>query len=320
MKKLRIVFFGTADFAVASLQAIHQGAHELIGVVTAPDKPAGRGKKLRSSPIKKYALGLDIPVLQPEKLKNPDFIDHLKALKADLFVVVAFRMLPEVVWNMPPKGTVNVHASLLPQYRGAAPINHVLLNGEKETGVSVFFLQHEIDTGDVLVQDSLSILPDENAGTLHDRLMEKGASALTKALDLIAKGNYTAIPQRLPEGTSLLKAPKIFKEDCLLDFSKDALRLKQQILALSPYPGAFTWIEDPQKGRLQLKILEAGLIESEESTIPGKIFTDGSKIMNIECGRAVLHIEMVQLQGKKPMRITDFLRGFRNLEQCHIVS
>src|ERR1700742_792890 len=227
---MRIVFMGTPEFAVASLDALIESGSEIVGVVTAPDKPAGRGMKLNESAVKQYAVEHGLKVLQPEKLKNEEFLNELKALNADLQVVVAFRMLPEVVWNMPPKGTINLHASLLPQYRGAAPINWVLINGEKESGVTTFFLKQEIDTGDILFTEKVTLTGHETAGELHDRLMNKGAGLLVKTVKAVESGRYNEHPQSaLMDGTELRHAPKIFKEDCLIDWSLPALAIYNKI-------------------------------------------------------------------------------------------
>src|SRR3569833_2301463 len=238
---MRIVFMGTPEFAVASLEALIEAGCNIVGVLTAPDKPAGRGQKVSESAVKQYANAHNIKVLQPEKLKNEQFLSDLRALNADLQVVVAFRMLPEIVWNMPPKGTINLHASLLPQYRGAAPINWVLINGEKESGVTTFFLKHDIDTGDILFTEKVTLTGKETAGELHDRLMAKGAGLLVKTVKAIESGRYTESPQeQLTEGVKLRHAPKIFKDDCKIDWTQPAQNIYNLIRGLSPYPTAFT--------------------------------------------------------------------------------
>ena len=294
MKSLKIVFFATADFAVPSLNALVESRHDVLAVVTAPDKPAGRGKKLRQSPVKKYAIEKDMLVLQPEKLRDETFLEELKSFGADLFVVVAFRMLPELVWNMAPKGTVNLHASLLPQYRGAAPINHAILNGEKVTGVSIFQLSHSIDTGDVILRERTPIYENDNAGSLHDRLMHIGAKTLCRAIDMIADDDYTLTAQKnfIPE-EKLMGAPKIFKEDCLLDFNMPAKDLLLKIRALAPYPAAFCYIGCPQKGKLQLKIYAASLIGEIDDfgKKVGNIITDDEKYIKIKTTKGVIALE-----------------------------
>ncbi len=322
MKSLKIVFFATADFAVPSLNALVESRHDVLAVVTAPDKPAGRGKQLRQSPVKEYAAENNMQVLQPEKLRDGTFLKELKSFGADLFVVVAFRMLPELVWNMPPKGTVNLHASLLPQYRGAAPVNHVILNGEKETGVSVFQLSHTIDTGDVILRERTPIHENENAGSLHDRLMHIGAKTLCRAIDMIADDDYTLTAQGdfYPE-KELKEAPKIFKEDCLLDFNLPAKDVLLKIRALAPYPAAFCYVGCPQKGKLQLKIYAASLQEEMDdfSKKVGNIITDNERYIKITTGKGVIVLDELQLQGKKRLYVSDFLRGFRNFSDCRIL-
>src|ERR1700712_3580083 len=238
---MRIVFMGTPEFAVTSLDELIKAGSEIVGVVTAPDKPAGRGQKVSESAVKQYAVANGLKVLQPEKLKNEQFLEELRALNADLQVVVAFRMLPEVVWNMPPRGTINLHASLLPQYRGAAPINWVLINGEKESGVTTFFLKQDIDTGDILFTEKVTLTGHETAGELHDRIMNKGAGLLVKTVKAVESGRYSELPQsELIAGTELKHAPKIFKEDCLIDWNEPAGILYNKIRGLSPSPTAYT--------------------------------------------------------------------------------
>src|SRR5882757_1615046 len=242
---MRIVFMGTPEFAVASLNALIEAGCDIVGVVTAPDKPAGRGQVVSESAVKQYAVVNGLRVLQPEKLKNEEFLNDLYALQADLQVVVAFRMLPEAVWNMPPKGTINLHASLLPQYRGAAPINWVLINGEKETGVTTFFLKHDIDTGNILFTEKITLTGHETAGELHDRLMDKGAGLLVKTVKGVESGRYNEHPQSaLHDGVELKHAPKIFKEDCLVDWLQPAESIYNKIRGLSPYPTAYTMLND----------------------------------------------------------------------------
>src|ERR1700761_8338588 len=267
---MRIVFMGTPEFAVASLDELIQSGCEIVGVITAPDKPAGRGQKVSESAVKQYAATHGLKVLQPEKLKNEEFLAELKALEADLQVVVAFRMLPEVVWSMPPKGTINLHASLLPQYRGAAPINWVLINGERESGVTTFFLKQEIDTGDILFTEKVTLTGLETAGELHDRLMHKGAGLLVKTVKGVESGRYNEHPQSaLLDGVELKHAPKIFKEDCLIDWNNPAEAIYNKIRGLSPLPTAYTMLNDKT-----LKIFNAEYQVEKQTVKPGEFLTD----------------------------------------------
>jgi methionyl-tRNA formyltransferase len=305
MKALRIVYMGTPDFAVPSLLALHASQHQVVGVVTVADKPSGRGLQLQESPVKKCAQALNIPILQPIKLKSEEFLAELRALQADLFVVVAFRMLPEVVWNMPVFGTINLHGSLLPKYRGAAPINWAIVNGEKETGVTVFQLQHEIDTGQVFQRATLLIGPDENASSVHDRMMTMGAEVLKKTVDDIASGQLVATDQSLLlDGQSLPHAPKIFKEDCAIDWQLEAGNIHNKVRGLSYYPAAYTMLEDKQ-----CKIF-AGKPE-----LTGKYETgfesDMKSYLKFGCRDGWYHITDLQLEGKKRLGIVEFLRGHR---------
>jgi len=273
-------------------------------VVTAPDKPAGRGQKLNESAAKKYAVEKGIPVLQPEKLKNPEFIAELKSYQADLQVVVAFRMLPEVVWNMPPKGTINLHGSLLPQYRGAAPINHAIINGEKESGVTTFFLTHEIDTGNIILSDRTAIADDETAGDLHDKLMYIGAHLLVKTLKAIEAGEVNEQPQ--PQSGELKHAPKIFKDDCKIDWNNEAQKVYNLIRGLSPYPTAFTFLNDKT-----LKVFKAEIEDKEPGIVAGGFLTDGKTYLKFAAKDGFIKLLDIQYEGKKRMLIEDFLRGMR---------
>ena len=295
---------GTPDFAVASLDALVQAKFDVVAVVTAPDKPAGRGQKINESAVKKYAVEKSIPVLQPEKLKNPEFLAALKSYQADLQVVVAFRMLPEVVWNMPPKGTINLHGSLLPQYRGAAPINHAIINGEKESGVTTFFLTHEIDTGDIILSDRTPIGDDETAGELHDKLMVIGANLLVKTVTAISNGDFTEQPQ--PQSDELKHAPKIFKEDCKIDWNNSSAMIHNLIRGLSPYPTAFTLLNDKT-----LKIFKAEPEEKEPGIAAGGFLTDGKTYLKFATKDGFIKLLDIQFEGKKRMLIEDFLRGMR---------
>ena len=292
MKKLRIVFLGTPEFAVPSLDAIIEAGHEVAAVVTATDKPAGRGHKMIPSAVKQYAVEHGIPVLQPAKLRDPEFLDALRGYGADIFVVIAFRMLPEEVWAMPPMGTFNLHASLLPRYRGAAPINRAVMNGDAETGVTTFLLKHEIDTGDILRQESISIAPDENVGSVHDRLMALGARVTVDTLADLAAG--TAVPRPQPDGQASA-APKIFREDCEIDLSKSRERVPNHVGGLSPSPAA----RIPLQG-VERKVLEAVVADTR---LQGRLY--------VECADGALELTRVQPAGKRPMSGSDFLRGLR---------
>ena len=320
---LRIVFMGTPEFAVASLDALVQAGYAVVGVVTAPDKPAGRGMKLTESAVKKYAEEKEIPVLQPEKLRAPEFLEALKALHADLQVVVAFRMLPEVVWNMPPMGTINVHGSLLPQYRGAAPINWAVINGEKETGVSTFKLKHEIDTGNILLQESFPIGENETAGDVHDRMKEIGAQLLVKTIKeletgtLIEKEQSTESLMQKAEGImqssehlELKHAPKIFTETCKIDFSKSAEEVHNLIRGLSPFPGAFTFLNEKMLKIYRSK-KESFSSDNENENVVGSYQTDGKTFLKFVCKDGFIQVLELQLEGKKRMTIDEFLRGYR---------
>ncbi|MBS7564621.1 methionyl-tRNA formyltransferase [Mucilaginibacter sp. Bleaf8] len=304
---MRIVFMGTPEFAVASLDALLEAGCEVVGVVTAPDKPAGRGQKLGESAVKQYAVAHGLPVLQPEKLKNPEFLEQLKALNADLQVVVAFRMLPEVVWNMPSKGTINLHASLLPQYRGAAPINWAIINGEPESGVTTFFLKHEIDTGDILFVEKVGITDDTTAGEYHDRLMAKGAGLLVKTVKAIESGRYTENPQeQLIEGQELKHAPKIFKDDCRINWNQPIDKVYNLIRGLSPYPTAFTELNGKT-----LKVFRAEKEYAAPEAEPGTFVSDNKTFLKFVCDNGYLNLTDVQLEGKKRMGVEEFLRGIR---------
>ncbi len=295
---------GTPDFAVASLSALLQAGLNIVGVVTAADKPAGRGQKINESAVKKYALAHDLKVLQPLKLKDPEFLADLKALNADLFVVVAFRMLPEVVWQMPKKGTINLHGSLLPQYRGAAPINHAIINGEKETGVTTFFLKQEIDTGDVIFADTVTISDSETAGDLHDKLMIVGAKLLVKTVKAIAADDYSEVPQLQSE--DLKSAPKIFKEFCKIDWNNTNQSVYNHIRGLSPYPTAFTILNDKT-----LKIFNAEPENIKPEIEAGTYLTDNKTYLKFATKDGYIKLTDLQLEGKKRMLIDEFLRGVR---------
>lgn len=297
---------GTPDFAVASLDAIVKAGYDVTAVITAPDKPAGRGQKVNESAVKQYAKENGLNILQPVKLKDPDFLQELKDFNADLQVVVAFRMLPEVVWNMPPKGTINLHGSLLPQYRGAAPINWAIINGEKETGVTTFFLKHEIDTGDILFSEKIAISDTESAGDVHDQLMVVGAKLLVETIKAIETGNYKELPQNQLSTSKLNHAPKIFKEDCLIDWQKPVKKIFNLIRGLSPYPTAYTLFQNKT-----LKIFKATLEENTSAINPGEYQTDGKTYLKFSGANGFISVKDLQLEGKKRMKIDEFLRGIR---------
>lgn len=313
-KDLRIVYLGTPDFAVESLDILVRNNYNVVGVVTMPDKPAGRGHKLQYSPVKKYALEHDLPILQPANLKDPDFIEELKELKADLQVVVAFRMLPEMVWNMPPMGTINVHASLLPQYRGAAPIHHAVINGDSETGVSTFQLKHEIDTGAILLQKKLSISATDTTGVVHDKLMVLGAEALLETVEGLSTRTLKGIPQEelFVSEAQLKKAPKIFKDFCQINWNNTANDIYNKIRGLNPFPGAFCKISviDSNKDPKNLKLFSSEIELKKHDHQPGEILFEGNKKMKIACQDGYVIITELQLAGKKRMKTDDFLKGF----------
>ncbi|WP_439557488.1 methionyl-tRNA formyltransferase [Dyadobacter sp.] len=301
---LRIIFMGTPDFAVPSLQSLVESNSNVVAVVTVPDKPSGRGQKQTASPVKIYAEQQGIPVLQPEKLRDPQFLEQLRSYNADLQVVVAFRMLPEVVWNMPPKGTFNLHSSLLPHYRGAAPINWAVINGETETGVTTFFIEKDIDTGKIIFQDKEPISPEDDAGALHDRLMEKGAALVVKTVKAIEAGEYPQVPQEEPENIKL--APKIFRETCEINWDRPALEIHNFVRGLSPYPAAWTILNG-----LSCKIFKTFLTDSDEEGETGEFRTDQKTYLHFKTADSWIGIEVLQLEGKKRMQIGDFLRGYR---------
>jgi methionyl-tRNA formyltransferase len=308
-KDIKIVFFGTPEFAVASLEALLDAGCDIKAVVTAPDKPAGRGHKLLHSEVKEYALSKGLPVLQPVNLKAEEFQSELRAIGADLFIVIAFRMLPQSVWAMPRLGTFNVHGSLLPRYRGAAPINRAIMNGETKTGVSTFFLTHEIDTGDVIGRRETPIAPEDNVGTVYDRLMRMGADLAVDTVKDIAAGNVKPVAQsELEEELTPCPAPKIFKEDCRIDWSRPAVEIHNQVRGLSPYPAAWSELSDDSTDTT-FKIYETAVSDTT-ATAPGTITVDNGR-MWVDCGDVRLEILSLQLQGKKRMKTADYLRGSR---------
>ena len=312
-KDLRIVYMGTPDFAVESLRRLVEGGYNIVGVITMPDKPMGRhGSVLQASPVKQYAVSQGLKVLQPEKLKDEAFVNELRALQADLQIVVAFRMLPEVVWNMPRLGTFNLHASLLPQYRGAAPINWAVINGDTETGITTFFLQHEIDTGAIIQQVRVPIADTDNVEVVHDKLMVLGGDLVIETVEAILAGTVKAIPQEtlFQSDADLRPAPKIFKETCRIDWLKGVKRVYDFIRGLSPYPAAWTELSVGDKV-LELKIFAASKEFCTHQQTVGTVLTDHKSYIKVALEDGFLNILTLQLSGKKRMEVTDFLRGFR---------
>ncbi len=317
MKKeeLRIVYMGTPDFAVEPLRCLIENGYNVVGVITMPDKPAGRGYKLQSSPVKKYAQEKGLPLLQPEKLKNETFLEELRQWRADLQIVVAFRMLPEIVWNMPRLGTFNLHASLLPQYRGAAPINRAIMNGEKETGVTTFFLTHEIDTGKIIQQEKISIEENDNAGTIHDKLMHLGSKLVIDTVANLLKGKVVPIAQEdLKTGEALKPAPKLFKDMCRIDWNRPVETAHNHIRGLSPYPAAWSELATPEQV-VNIKIFESKKREESHLLKPGTIVTDNKTFLRTAVKNGFIEILSLQVAGKRRMNTEEFLRGF-NLQNC----
>ncbi len=316
----RIVFLGTPEFAVTSLDRIVSEGYNVVGVVTMPDKPAGRGHHLYQSPVKEYAVAHDIPVLQPVKLKDPEFVQALRDLKADLFIVIAFRMLPEVVWSMPPLGTFNLHASLLPKYRGAAPINRAVMNGESRTGVTTFMLKHEIDTGDVLRQEAIEIGPDENVGSVHDRLMELGSELVIDTIRHIMAGTLKPLPQEqmiVDKGVEPTPAPKIFKEDCRIDWTRTAREVHNHVRGLSPYPAAWCVLKGDNTPEQEMKVMETRLSSGANFGEPGSVSIEDGHLL-VACGDGAVEIMKLRPAGKKLMDADAYLRGAR-LVNPHMV-
>ncbi len=309
-KKIRIAYFGTPEFAASQLEAILAASYEVAVVITMPDKPAGRGRKIQYSDVKKTALEHDLPLLQPEKLKDPAFLEQLASYDANLFIVVAFRMLPAVVWQMPELGTFNLHASLLPQYRGAAPINFAIINGETETGLTTFFLNEEIDKGAVIMREKVGIRPDETAGELHDELMLLGNKVVVETIKKIENGDVHALPQEeLSENQSLRPAPKISKEFCNVDWSRDCQTVYNHIRGLSPYPAAHTQLQSESGEIIDLKIYASEIESCNPNVVLGSVVTDNKKYLKIALSDGFIHLKQVQQAGKKAMPIEDFLRG-----------
>lgn len=322
-KELRIVYMGTPDFAVESLKRLVEGGYNVVGVITMPDKPMGRhGSVLQASPVKQYAVSQGLPILQPERLKDETFLEALRAWNADLQIVVAFRMLPEVVWNMPRLGTFNLHASLLPQYRGAAPINWAVINGDTETGITTFFLKHEIDTGEVIQQVRVPIADTDNVEVVHDKLMKLGGDLVVETVDAILNGTVKTIPQEsmMQPEAALRPAPKIFKETCRIDWSQGVKRVYDFIRGLSPYPAAWTELCDESSSRSVIKIYEAEKRFASHNHRVGTLCTDQKTYLHIAVNDGYLNILSLQLAGKKRMVIGDFLRGFRGDLQAAYVE
>lgn len=314
MKKedLRIVYMGTPEFAVEALRCLVEGGYNVVGVITMPDKPAGRGHKIQYSPVKQYALEHNLPLLQPEKLKDEAFVQALRDWKADLQIVVAFRMLPEVVWNMPRLGTFNLHASLLPQYRGAAPINWAVINGDTETGITTFFLKHEIDTGEVIQQVRVPIADTDNVGIVHDKLMALGGRLVVETVDAILSGEVKAIPQEeMAVVGELRAAPKVFKETCKINWNQPVKRIYDFIRGLSPYPAAWCELTDAAGETVAVKVFEAEKIEEVHQLLPGTIVTDGKKYLKVAATDGFVGILALQLPGKKRLKTDELLRGYK---------
>ena len=307
-KELRIVYMGTPDFAVAPLRALVEGGYNIVAVVTTPDKPSGRGLKVNESAVKKYAVEQGLPILQPVKLRDEEFVNAFKALDADLGIVIAFRMLPEIIWAAPRLGTFNLHASLLPQYRGAAPINRAIMNGEKVTGVTTFLLNPQIDEGAVLGQVEVAIEPTDNVGTLHDKLMTVGVDLVLDTVERIAAGEVTPIEQSAMEEGELKPAPKIFKEDCHVDFSRSGEQIVNLVRGLSPYPAAWANLSES----LSVKIFEVAFESQSVDAEVGTILSDDKRYIKVVCADGVIDIKELQLSGKRRMTAEELLRGFRN--------
>lgn len=317
-KELRIVYMGTPDFAVESLKRLVEGGYRVVGVITMPDKPAGRGYKLQYSPVKQYALEKNLPLLQPVKLKDEPFLEQLRDWQADLQIVVAFRMLPEVVWSMPRLGTFNLHASLLPQYRGAAPINWAVINGETETGVTTFFLKHEIDTGEIIRQVSVAVADTDNVGAVHARLKDVGAELVAETVDAILEERVKTIPQEQLMPSELRQAPKLFKETCRIDWTKNVKNVYDFIRGLSPYPGAWTEWVGPDATPVGLKIFESNKLYESHSLPFGTIRTDGKTYIHIAAKDGFISVLSLQAASKKRLNTGEFLRGFHLTNEFNI--
>ena len=311
-KDLRIVFMGTPEFASTSLRRLVAEGYNIVAVVTTPDKPAGRGQKMHESDVKLTAKELGLPILQPEKLRDETFLNELRALQPDLGIVIAFRMLPEVVWAMPQLGTFNLHASLLPEYRGAAPINWAIINGDKRTGVTTFLLNHEIDKGAIIEQEAVDILDEDNIGTLYDKLMNIGAELVLKTVDKVAEGGYEVIEQMHIDESTLRPAPKIFKDDCLIKWDKRGEDIVNLVRGLSPYPAAWTYIYKDGAECGTAKIFKVRFEVDNREGSAGRVVTDGRSYFGVRCADGVVYIEELQMAGKKRMAIKDLLLGWRD--------
>lgn len=314
-KDLRIVFMGTPEFAVASLRRLVSDGYNVVAVVTTPDKPAGRGQKLHESDVKVAARELGLPILQPERLKAEEFVEAMRALQPDLGIVIAFRMLPEVIWAMPRLGTFNLHASLLPQYRGAAPINWAIINGEEKTGITTFLLNHEIDKGAIINQQEMAILPEDNIGTMYDKLMHAGCDLVVDTIEKIASGNYTPIEQMHIDESTLKPAPKIFKEDCRIDWSWEGRRIVNFVRGLSPYPAAWGTMYKQGAEVGSAKIFEVTFTPKESVDRPGTIYSDMKEKIEVRCADGVIHIHSMQMAGKRRMTNRELLLGLRDIEE-----
>ncbi|HIV32699.1 MAG TPA: methionyl-tRNA formyltransferase [Candidatus Alistipes excrementigallinarum] len=316
-KNLRIVFMGTPEFAVPSLRALVAGGYRVVAVVTTPDKPAGRGQKVHQSDVKVAALELGLPVLQPEKLRAPEFVEAMRALQPDLGIVIAFRMLPEVIWSMPRLGTFNLHASLLPQYRGAAPINWAIINGERETGVTTFLLNHEIDKGAILAQARMPILPEDNVGTMYDKLMHRGTELVLDTVERLAAGDVTPVAQPEYDDGQLKPAPKLFKEDCRIDWSLPGLRIVNFVRGLSPYPAAWSGVvrDGESEPATSVKIFTARFEAARHGEQPGTLFSDG-RTLRVACVDGWIWLDELQMAGKKRLPVRELLLGWRDVNNC----
>jgi len=321
IKDIRIVYMGTPDFAVAPLKSLVEAGYNIVGVVTVPDKPAGRGQKVQSSPVKIYAQEKGLRILQPEKLKNPDFINEFVSLSPDIAVVVAFRMLPESIWSVPRLGTFNLHASLLPQYRGAAPINWAIINGEKKTGVTTFLIDKEIDTGNIIYREEIDIDSNDTAGDIHDKLMLIGAELVLKTVQALTEKEVKPIDQQLflKKGEQFKSAPKIFRETCRIDWTKKASDIHNFIRGLSPYPGAWTELIFEDGTAVQVKLLKSVEIEKNHQRTSGSILIEGKNTFNVACNNGFISIIEMQLAGKRPMKTNEFLNGLRNVAPIKMI-
>lgn len=319
LSEIKIVYLGTPHFAVAPLEALLNNGANVVGVVTAPDKPAGRGQRIAQSAVKQFASERGLHILQPKNLKDPDFLNSLRSLGADMFIVVAFRMMPQEVWDMPPLGTFNLHASLLPQYRGAAPINWAVMNGEKVTGNTTFLVSHQIDTGNILMQREEPISPHDTAGDLHDRLMEMGAQLVVETAENLFKGNVNPIEQDNLIKTELKPAPKLFKDNTRIDWSKPSIHLHNFIRGLSPYPSAWTELTDEKGNILTAKILLAQPSEMTCDHPAGTVLSDEKTYLTVCCGEGAIDILHIQMAGKKALPVKDFLMGYRGVQKLRFV-